>query len=343
MKKITILDSTLRDGSYEVNFSFTAADTSLICQKLEDAGLGFIEVGHGLSMGARDHPEWAGLSRTSDEEYMIAAKNALKKAKFGMFFFPEISRMEHIDLATRHGMGFIRIGTNVTEVSSSEPYIKKAKAAGLFVTANYMKSYALGPEDLAQQVKLSEKYGADVVYIVDSAGCMFPEDVRRYFFAIRKLSQIKLGFHGHDSLGLAVANSLAAAEAGFEFIDATLQGLGRSGGNASTEVLVAALSKMGYDSGIDFLKLLDVGETYIQPRLNSKGRQRLDVVAGFAGFHSSFLPQVLKYARKYELDPAILIIEVSKKERIRLDEALLEQVALDVKQLGSKPPSLRRH
>lgn len=331
MREITILDSTLRDGSYEVNFSFTISDTSLICQKLEDAGVEFIEVGHGLSMGAGDHPQWAGISHTSDEEYMIAANNALKKAKFGMFFFPEISKMERIDLAARHGMGFIRIGTNVTEVSSSEPYIKKAKAGGLFVTANYMKSYALRPEDLAQQVKLSEKYGADVVYLVDSAGCMFPEDIRRYFFAIRKVSQIKLGFHGHDSLGLAVANSLVAAEIGFSFIDATLQGLGRSGGNASTEVLVAALSKKGYDTGIDFLKLLDVGETYIQPRLKRKGRQRLDVVAGFAGFHSSFLPLVTKCAKQYEVDPAVLMIEVSKKERVSVNEGLLNEVAKEIK------------
>ncbi len=331
MKKVNIIDSTLRDGSYEVNFSFTANDTSLICQKLEEAGVEFIEIGHGLSMGARAYPALAGSGNTSDEEYMIAAESVLKKAKFGMFFYPGISKMEHLDLAARHKMGFIRIGTNVTEVASSEPYIKKAKDVGLFVTANYMKSYALGPEQLAQQIKLSEQYGADVVYLVDSAGYMLPDDIRRYYNAIRKISKIKLGFHGHDNLGLAVANSLAAAEAGFEFIDGTLQGLGRSSGNASTEILVAVLSKIGYETGVDFLKLSDVGERYIQPRTNRKGRNRLDVVAGFAGFHSSFLPLVMKYAGQHEIDPARLIIEVSKKNRIHVDAVLIEQVIQDIK------------
>ena len=330
MGKITILDSTLRDGGYENDFSFTAEDTSFLCKNLEEAGVEFIEVGHGQSMGARAHPQYAGSGVVTDEEYMLAAKRSLKRAKFGMFFCPGLSTMEHIDLAVRHGMDFIRVGINVTDVQHSEPYIRRAKEAGLFVFTNYMKSYVLGPEELACRVQLSEEYGADVVYLVDSAGCMVPDDMRRYFFAIRKLSPIKLGFHGHDSLGLAVANSLAAAEEGFEFVDGTLQGLGRSGGNAPTEVLAAVLRKAGRDTGVDFLKLLALARKFVEPRFGERGRRPLDVAAGFAGFHSSFLPLIMECAKQYGVDPAVLIIEVSKKERVRVDRNLVEQVAKSI-------------
>ena len=158
MKKITILETTLRDGSYAINYSFTSADTKVICKQLEEAGFEFIEVGHGA--GLRASIKGYGIAAATDEEYMVAAKEALTKAKWGMFCIPGIAELEDIDLAAKHGMSFIRIGTNVTDVEKSESFIKRAKKYGMFVTANYMKSYALPPEQFAEKVKLSEKYGS---------------------------------------------------------------------------------------------------------------------------------------------------------------------------------------
>ncbi len=327
MQKAILIDSTLRDGGYEVNFSFTPAEVATICQKLEEAGVRFIEIGRGVAMGAGGYRK---DDSNADEEYMEAAARVLTRAKFGMFFFPSISTPEHVAIAARHGVGFIRVGTDVTNIRLSEPYIRKAKEYGMLVTANYMKSYALGPEDLAEQVRLSEKFGADIVYLVDSAGCMFPEDIARYYAAVRKVSHIRMGFHGHDNLGFAIANSIAAAECGFEFVDGTLQGLGRGGGNASIELLAAAFQKKGWSTGVDFLKLLEIGERYIKPKIIRRGRDRLDVAAGFAGFHSFFTPLVLKYAAKYAVDSAELMIEVSKKDLVNVLESDLEEIAKDM-------------
>ena len=72
---------------------------------------------------------------------------------------------------------------------------------------NYMKSYVLTPDEFAQNVLLSETYGANCVYIVDSAG-MFPNEIQEYYNTIREYSDIRLGFHGHNNLGLAVTNSV---------------------------------------------------------------------------------------------------------------------------------------
>jgi len=220
---------------------------------------------------------------------------------------------------------------DISKIEQSEDFIKKAKDYGILVAANYMKSYALVPEKFAKKVLLSEKYGADIVYVVDSAGGMFQEDIEKYYNAIRKVSNIWLGFHGHDNLGMAIANSIFAAELGFEWVDSSLQGLGRSSGNATTEILTMALIKKGYDIGINFFKLLEVGQNNIQPMIRNKGKMPLDIVAGFADFHSSFMPHILEFSSKYKIDPARLIIEITKMDKVEIDRKALEKIA---KELG---------
>jgi 4-hydroxy-2-oxovalerate aldolase len=328
-KEFTILETTLRDGSYAVNFSFTTQDTAIICKKFEEAGFEYIEIGHGVGLNASKMGY--GETAQTDEEYMTAAANALKKSKFGMFCIPGIARLEDIDIAAEHNMGFVRIGTNVTEVEGSERFIKKAKEYGMFVFANFMKSYTLEPKQFAEKVKLSQKFGADVVYVVDSAGGMFPDNVRDYYNAIKDVSDVSLGFHGHNNLSMAVSNTLEAIKLGFGFVDSSLQGLGRSSGNAATEVLIAVLIKLGYDVKVDFLKVLDIGYSYINPIIASKGIHPLDVVSGYADFHSSYMHLIHKYSAKYSIDPAILIIEMSKIDKINVDEKILEGIARKIK------------
>ncbi len=332
MKKVNLLEVTLRDGSYAINFSFSAQDTAILCKELEDVGMKYIEIGHGVGLNASN--QGYGKAAQTDEEYMIAAEKTLKKSKYGMFCIPGIARLEDIDLAHRHNMGFIRIGTNITEVRKSEEYIKRAKKYKMFTAANYMKSYALPPEKFAEQVKLSVKYGVDMIYIVDSAGGMFADDIEKYYKAVRKVTDLPIGFHGHNNLGLALSNSIAAADMGMEFVDSSLQGLGRSSGNAATEILVAALIKRGYDLKINFLKLLEIGQTYSQPLLTNKGIMTLDVVSGFAEFHSSYMPHIQKCSAKHSIDPAELIIEICKVDKVDMDLDTLEKVAKRIKKRG---------
>jgi len=323
--KISIMDTTLRDGSYAVDFSFTCSDTSIICKELEDSGLNYIEIGHGVGLSASK--KGYGKSFQTDEQYMISAETTLKRAKYGMFCIPDIAELKDVELAAKHNMGFIRIGTNVTDIRSSKEFIKTAKDCGMFVTANFMKSYVLSPEQFAKKVSLSEKFGADLVYLVDSAGGLFAEDIHRYYAAIRNITDIPLGFHGHDNLGMAVSNSVEAVRVGFDFVDTSLQGLGRSSGNAATEILVAALLKLGYDLDIDFLKLLDIGQKYIQPLITSNGKMPLDIVAGFADFHSSYMHYIQKYSAKYRANPALLIIGICKVDKVDLNEQTLDALA----------------
>ncbi len=321
----TILDCTLRDGSYEINFSFTANDTRIICGELEEAGVELIEVGHGVGLGATERTLQKAIQ--SDEEYMIAAKEALRKAKWGMFCIPGIATIDDIDLAAKHNMGFIRVGTDVNKVESSLPFIRRAKEHGMMVAANYMKSYATSPTEFAKLVKMSQSFGVDLVYIVDSAGGMLFKDIEKLFLTIREFTDIPIGFHGHNNLGLANANSLLAAEIGIEYLDASLQGLGRSAGNAITESLVLALLKSGMKCNIDYMKLIQLAQVYIRPLIKKSGYRAVDYIAGFADFHSSYIPHVQKVSSKYQINPLVLMIEMSKIDKVDVTLDKLEKVA----------------
>lgn len=323
--KIFLLDTTLRDGSYAIDFSYTSNDTAIICSGLEKAGFEYIEIGHGMGLNASNVTRYKAVN--TDEEYMIAANESLTHSKYGMFCIPGIARLEDIDIAHQYKMGFIRIGADVDKIESTKAYVEKAKKLGMLVTLNIMKAYALDPLTFADKVKMVQDYGVDVIYIVDSAGGMFFEDIKEYFEAIRGVSNLPIGFHGHDNLGLALSNSIECAKLGVEFIDSSLQGIGRSSGNAVTELLVTALLKLGFDINIDLISTLKLGEKFIRPLLNKKGRGLLDIICGYAEFHSSYMHYIQKYAAKYSVNPEQLIIEYCKYDKVNLDEEKLEQIA----------------
>jgi len=327
-KNVQLMDVTLRDGSYAVNFQFSCQDVRIIGKALEESGIGLIEIGHGMGLGASSPTN--GLALNSDEEYLEAAAQTFSKAKFGMFCIPGIASLEDIDMAASYGMGFIRVGTNVGEVTKSEKYIERAKKHGMQVFANYMKSYTVSPEVFVNNVGLSVKYGADAVYIVDSAGGMLQEDIEKYYRVVREKYDIGMGFHGHDNLGLAVSNSLYAVDLGIEYVDASLQGLGRSAGNASLELLIACLMKKYDMQNYDCKKLLMAGRQLIYPLIHERGINPLDVYSGLAEFHSSYMRYIHKYAGRYSVNPLELIYQYCQIDKVNMQEDVLQEIAKEL-------------
>ena len=319
-----ILDCTLRDGSYVLDFAFTKESTRTIASRLGRLGFPLIEVGHGIGLGAS--AKGMGVAAATDEEYMVAAESCGRK--WGMFCIPYVADLEDVDLAAKHGMDFIRVGCEVANVGEAEIFIARARMHGMYVYSNLMKSYAAPVDEFVRQALKCVRYGAQCVYIVDSAGGMLPQDICIYADAMRQAAPgVKLGFHGHNNLGLGVANALLAAEMGFDVIDCSLQGLGRSGGNVPTEQFIAALIRSGYDVPYDAVDVMQAGEDLIRPLMRDAGLSSLDVTAGLAQFHSSYMPRVLAVAKERRVDPRRLIIEVCKRDRLNAPLALIEECA----------------
>jgi len=320
-----ILEVTLRDGSYLIDFQFTAEDTATIAAALESIGFRWIEVGHGLGLNASRSGK--GMAAATDEEYMEAAAQALKQAKWGMFFIPGIGREEDLRLAARYGMSFVRIGTNVTEAAQAEPYIALARELGFIVSYNAMKSYAVSPAEFGKIVAQVHGWGADIACLVDSAGSMDPDSVAAYLRAAKSESASPLGYHGHDNLSLAMANTLRAIEEGAVLVDSSLQGMGRSAGNTVTEVLVAILQRRGLMTHIDLKAAMDVGQGLIQPLLGKRGVDPMAVTGGLAKFHSSFTGKVQRYASKHDIDVRDLIVRLCQEDQVSAPDDLLERLS----------------
>ena len=323
--KFEIMDVTCRDGSYVVKFQMSTADEKHICQGVEDLGFQYTEIGHGMGLGADRIKKWEALH--NDEEYLKCAQKNLHRIKYGIFCIPGIAELDDIKLAADYGCSFIRIGCNVEDIDKTEAYIKEAKRLGLYVASNYMKSYVSSLEEFQNAVRKSESWGSDLVYIVDSAGGMLPSDVERYFNAIKQISNIKTGFHGHNNIGMALANSLYAVELGIDFIDCSLQGLGRSAGNTSLEELTICLQKMGCDLHVDEIKMLLLSKKYVYPLVKNRGINPIDVECGISGFHSSYLQEIHKVSAAYEVNPLMLIREYCKYDQVGMNVDTLKELA----------------
>jgi 4-hydroxy 2-oxovalerate aldolase len=326
---VRLLDCTLRDGSYAINFQFTARDTARLVAALDSAGIELIEVGHGVGLGASQKGH--GDAAETDEAYLAAAASAVRRAQFGMFCIPGVAQLAGVDLAAEYKMGFLRVGSDIEAVEKSAPFIARAREHGMFVCANLMKSYCCPPREFAARARLSKSYGAEVIYIVDSAGGMLPAEVRDYIRAVQDVCDMPAAFHGHDNLGLAVHNSIHAMECGAEIIDVSLQGLGRSSGNAPTELVVAVLARMGIDLGLDPLAIMDIGEELVRPLVQRRGLSSIDITSGLAQFHSSYMKVIRQVSSRFEVDPRSLIIEVCKFDRANAPLALVEQCAARIK------------
>lgn len=323
---VNVLDCTIRDGSYATNYQWDNGVLRDIVSTLEKAGIRYIEVGNGTGLGMyRNNPD-----AKTDEDYFKNTIPYKGNAKIGAFFIPGTGKKEDLESFRNAGGDFIRIGTNCTETEKALEYITYARDLGFFVCANLMKTYAITAYQLAYKSHDLINAGAQCVYVVDSAGCMLPEEVHSYFSTMRQLYDIELGFHGHNNLMLANSNSYTAVKSGASFVDATLMSLGRGAGNAQLESLVALLQKeKRLNDSIDVNMLSDLSERAIT-NLSSgiKGMNKRDIVIGLSKFHDSYMPLVNKYSAQYNVDPDVLISEVSKINMVRPSAELFEEVAV---------------
>lgn len=337
-----ILDTTIRDGSYAVDFKFTCKDVKNICSRLEKLNIEYIEIGHGQGLNASSNEH--GFALHTDEEYLKAAKSVLSKSKIGFFCIPGIARLQDLDKARYGGCDFVRIGVNADTPEKAKVFIEHSKQIGLQVMVNFMKTYIVTPDDFAKNTKWACEQGAECVYIVDSAGSMLPNELKSYYDATREICDVKLGFHGHNNLGLAVSNSVYCADLGFDMIDTSMQGLGRSLGNASTEMTIMTLKRKGYNIEIDIPRLLEYGYISLRDIADEKIQNPLDLICGYAGFHSSYIKDIYRCCNEKEVDPLRLILAYSRVNQKDMDYGKLCEIADELpRDLDDNPYTFREY
>ena len=328
-----IMDCTLRDGANVVGKGFDARMTKMMIEGLISCGIRIIEMGNCLGIGAYEADQ--SIAPLTDEEYLNLVQPYLSQAEIGMFIGVKNVNEKNVNLAKKYEINFLRVGANAGDGKMACEGIKRIKEAGLRCFYSIMKGYLLPADELAEEAAMLESCGLDEITIMDSAGTMTPAQVDEYVSKMVRRVTIPVAFHGHNNLGLSVANAMAAQKAGAEILDCGLMGMARSAGNCATELAAAVFEREGALDGIDLMKLLHFIDDKLEPAMEEYGYhvpvKPLDLVYGISGCHSSFAKLFQAVAEEKQIDLYPLIIEASKINQKNPDRALLERVADQLK------------
>jgi 4-hydroxy 2-oxovalerate aldolase len=325
---VTIVDSTLRDGSHAKRHQLTLEDARSVARALDQAGVPVIEVSHGDGLGGSSINY--GYSLVDEYDLLEAAAGVVEQSRLAVLLLPGIGVKEDLDRASELGASVVRVATPCTEADISESHLAYARELGHTAIGFLMMAHMIPPERLAAQAKIMAAAGAQVVYVTDSAGALMPDDAaaRVYFLRAALPRDVQVGFHGHQNLGLAVANSLVAQRAGATWIDGCTFGMGAGAGNAPTELLAAAFAKAEVETGIDPFAAMDVAADVVAPILDRpQVVDRESIVLGFAGVYSSFLLHAERAAERFGVSSKEILLEAGRRQAVGGQEDLLVEIA----------------
>ena len=328
-RKIVIHDMCLRDGMHAKREQMSVEQMVAVATALDDAGVPLIQVTHGAGMGGNSLQH--GFAPHSNEEYISAVAAAVRRTKISVLLIPGLGTMKELKSAYDCGARSVHVATHCTEADTSPQHIAFARKLGMDTTGFLMMAHLNTPEGLARQGKLMESYGAQTVYITDSAGHMLPADVMARVSALRAVLQpdTEIGFHGHHNMGMGIANSIAAVEAGASRIDASVAGLGAGAGNTPLEVFVAVCERMGIETGCDLFKLMDMAEDLIVPLMDHMVRiDRSSLTLGFAGVYSTFLLHAKRAGERFGIPARDILVELGRKKMIGGQEDMIIDTAM---------------
>ena len=324
-----LIDSTLRDGSHAISHHYAVHDVVAIVRGLDRAGLQVIEIAHGDGLGGSSFNY--GFSKVDEKELIAQACEATTNAEIAVLLLPGIGLADDLRDVREMGVSVARIATHCTEADISEQHIKTAKGLGMETIGFMMMAHMNSPEGLVEQALLMQSYGADAIYIADSAGAMTTEDVRRRVNALVEALDVPVGMHAHNNLSMAVANSIAAYEEGAKNLDGTSAGVGAGAGNCPTEILAAVSDKYGITTGVDVLALMDVAEEVVRPIMpRQQVIDRAGLILGYAGVYGSFLLHSQRAAERYNVSQAEILLELGRRQVVGGQEDMIIDVALEL-------------
>ncbi len=339
MQKLQICDCTLRDGGYYTNWDF---DQNIVDEYFKAVS----------NIPAITHIELGYRSKASGEylgEYFYCPVYVLKRAreacnnKILAVMLNEkdtfIGDIDYLLDPCKPYIDMVRMAVDPKNLQRAATTAKAIKDKGFQVGFNimYMSTWASDKEFIAQLKSLEEI--VDYIFLVDSFGGVYPEDVNTAVKLIKSEINIPIGFHGHNNMELGLANSLAALNANCDVIDATITGMGRGAGNLKTELLLTTLQAQG-KVHFDFNKLNPVVSVF--SKLQSEYQWGTNLPYMISGAYSLPQKDVMSWISKkrYTTESIINALQNKKEDNytdINIPKLTNEQSADEVVIVGGGP------
>ena len=328
--KITLTDSSLRDGNHSVKHTVSLDSIQRYCEFADKVGIPIVEVGHGNGLSASSL--LIGKAVNTDKEMLTIARKSLKASKLGIHSIPGLSTLDDIKQALDCGVDIVRVATHCTEATLSKSHIEHLSKDGTIVYGVLMMSALITAVELVEQSKIMESSGANGVIIMDSTGSYLPCDVEERITKLKNNLNVSVGFHAHNNLGCAVANSLKAAESGAEFIDVCIRGFGAGAGNAPLEIMIPVLEQRGFKVGIDFketIKEADKVMSYLVP--TQPFSDPINILTGLKRLFSGFEKPIVAASQLHGIEYSSLIFELGNRKLVAGQEDLILEIAQSIK------------
>ena len=324
---IRFFDATLRDGSHAIKHQLDKETIVKYCEAMDSAGMYTIVVGHGNGLGASSLQ--VGLSKLTDEEMLITAREHLRHTRLGTYMIPGFGTIkDNLMPAIDIGVDLFKIGCHCTEADTTRQHIEFIKKNAREVYGVLMNYHMTSTERLIEEAQKMQSYGAQGIIIMDSAGASTPEMVKKTISALVEHLYVLVGFHPHNNMGLAVSNAYIAIKEGARIIDGTVRGFGAGAGNVQLEALSALLIKEGYALNQNLYTMMDTSEGIVRNMMNEdRALTDVSIVSGMSGVFSSFKTQVLLAAKNFNVDPRDIFIELGKRKVVGGQEDMVVTVA----------------
>ena len=331
MKNIIISDVTLRDGNHAIKHQISKNIIRIYSKFAEKNKIDILEVGHGNGLGASSLT--IGRSKISNVEAIKLAKKNLKNTKLSVHSIPGFSTLDDVKSAIDNGVDLVRVGCNSSDIDIIERqflYCKKNKVESWCVFMMFHQIYS--NNKYISIVKNLKKLGIKTFIIMDSAGILLPEDVKKIFVNLKKLN-VRSGFHGHNNLGCAISNTLEAIKNGAKIVDCAIRGFGAGAGNTQLELIVALLKRLKISNRFNIREFYKMSDEFIKI-LKKNNIDYIDIFTnpisistGLNGLFSGFSSKIKLFAEKYNVNSFDISDLASEKQLAAGQDDLLMNIA----------------
>lgn len=331
MKQITILDTTLRDGSQMEGVSFTVEDKLKIARLLDEIGIQYVEGGWPGS-NPKDINFFKKAKKLNLKQSKLTAFASTRRAKYAAEKDPNLQALIECEAPVVsifgktwdfHVKEALKISNeeNLKLIEDSIAYLKSQGREVLFDAEHFFDGYKANPEYALQCLSVAEKAGADVLVLCNTNGGSLPSEITSIMQAVKKMINAPLGIHAHNDSNMGVANSIAAVEAGAVNVQGTINGYGERCGNADLcSVIPVLMLKMGYKViGEEHLKTLKEISRHLSEIANMAPIPNQPFVGRTAFAHKGgiHVSAVLKHPGTYEhIQPEL----VGNERRVTISE-----------------------